>query len=79
MGDFMISPAASCSLLQTTALECNFRQLIIEPTRVTCSSKTLIDLLFVSHPEMFERAGCVDVLNSDHSMIYAVHCKGGEK
>ena len=28
---------------------------------------------------MFERAGCVDVLNSDHSMIYGVYCKGGEK
>lgn len=82
MGDFnmnMLSPAASRSPLQTTALECNFRQLITEPTRVTCSSKTLIDILFVSHPETFERAGCVDVLNSDHSMIYGVHCKGVEK
>ena len=42
MGDFnmnMFSPAASRSPLQTTALECNFRQLITEPTRVTRSSK----------------------------------------
>ena len=34
MGDFnmnMLSPAASRSPLQTTALECNFRQLITEP------------------------------------------------
>ena len=53
--------------------------LVTEPTRVTCSSKTLIDLLFVSHPEMFERAGCVDVLNSDPSMIYGMYCNGREK
>ena len=60
----MLSPVASRSPLQTTALECNFRQLVTKTTSVTCSSENLIDLLFVSHPEMFERPGCVDVLNS---------------
>lgn len=59
-----LSPVASWSPLQATALECNFRQLVTKPTRVICSSEILIDLLFVSHPEMFERPGCVDVLNS---------------
>ena len=61
----MPSPAASRSPLQTTAIECNFRQLIIEPThhRTHSSQNPLKShtavklLLFVSHPEMLERAG----------------------
>ena len=46
----------------------------------------MIDLLFVSQTadqssEKFEMAGCLDVLimNSNHSMIYGVYCKGGMK
>lgn len=43
----MLSPMASSFLLQTTAFECNLKQLVIKPL-ITCGSRTLIDLLFVS-------------------------------
>ncbi len=82
MGDFnmnMLSPNAGSRQLQSTAFECNLRRLISEPTRVTNNSRTVIGLLFTSHPESFERAGCADVLDSDHAMIYGVYCKGRER
>ena len=82
MGDFntnMLSSNARHFQLLTTAFECNRRQLVTKPTRITCNSRTLIHLLFVSHPETFERTGCVEALDSDHLMIYGVYCKGGEK
>ncbi len=82
MGNFhmnMMSPNAGSCELQSTAFEYNLRHFISEPTRVTSNSKTLIDLFIASHPESFERAGCVDVLDSEHSMIYGVYCKGRER
>ena len=67
------------ALDRAVSLLIEFRQLVTEPTQVTRSSKTLIDLPFVSHPETFEKADCADMLNSEHSMIYDVYCKEGEK
>ena len=77
MGDFnlnMLSPNSSALLLQTSAIECGLKQMITEPTRVTNNSNSLIDLLFVSHPDTFTKAGCLDVLDSDHLMNYGVYC-----
>ena len=69
MGDFntnMLSSKARHFQLLTTSYQCNLRQLVTKPTRITCNSRTLIDLLFVSHPENFERTGCVEAL--DHTL-----------
>lgn len=54
-----------CSLYQ-----CD--QLINEPTRVTQTSATLIDLILTNRPENISHSGVIHVGISDHSMIFAV-------
>ncbi len=56
-----------------TADACSLKQLVTEPTRITSASKSLIDLMFVSHPDTFTQVGCRDVTNSDHRMTYGVY------
>ena len=79
--DLVISEDFNCNLLRpdsctrellTTAEVCNLRQLVKEPTRITSSSESLIDLLFVSHPDCFKHVGCMEVTDSDHLMVYGV-------
>ncbi len=55
----------SCSLYQLD-------QLITEPTRVTRTSATLIDLFFTNNPENISNSGVIHLGISDHSMIFAV-------
>ena len=55
----------SCSLYQLD-------QLIIEPTRVTGGSATLIDLFLTNKPENISNSGVIHLEISDHSMIFAV-------
>ena len=47
-----------------------FEQLIKEPTRVTESSKTQIDLAFTNKPEIVTNSGVVHLGISDHSLIF---------
>ena len=47
-----------------------FEQLIKEPTRVTATTKTLIDLAFTNKPELINGSGVTHLGISDHSMIY---------
>jgi hypothetical protein len=47
-----------------------FEQLIKEPTRVTATTKTLIDLAFTNKPELINGSGVIHLGISDHSMIY---------
>ena len=47
-----------------------FEQLIKEPTRVTESSKTQIDLAFTNKPEIVINSGVVHLGISDHSLIF---------
>lgn len=54
-----------CSLYQ-----CD--QLINEPTRVTETSATLIDLILTNRPENISNSGVIHLGISDHSMIFAV-------
>ena len=49
-----------------------FSQLINSPTRVTNSSSTIIDLIFVSDPELYREAGICHTSVSDHFFVYAV-------
>ena len=47
------------------------KQLIDEPTRVTPSTSTLIDLIFTSHQDNILCSGVTHVGISDHSLVYA--------
>ena len=42
------------------------------PTRVTASTKTLLDVILVSHPERFVSSGTLRLGISDHDLIYVV-------
>lgn len=55
----------SCSLYQLD-------QLINEPTRVTETSATLIDLFLTNRPDNISNSGVIHLGISDHSMIFAV-------
>jgi hypothetical protein len=48
------------------------KQLINEPTRITLSSRTLIDLCLINTPSHVVDAGVVYLSISDHSLIYAI-------
>ena len=50
----------------------NLEQLIKEPTRVTSTSSSLIDLIFTNQPNNISNSGVIDLVMSDHSLIYAV-------
>jgi hypothetical protein len=47
-------------------------QLIVEPTRVTCSSSSLIDHLVTTSPEKIVSSGVIHLGISDHSLIYGI-------
>ena len=47
-----------------------FEQLINEPTRITSTTKTLIDLAFTNKPELINGSGVIHPGISDHSLIY---------
>ena len=46
------------------------KQLIEVPTRVTCSSSTIIDHTLASFPNRVSQQGVIDVGPSDHQIIY---------
>ena len=48
------------------------KQLINEPTRITSSSRTLIDLCLINTPSHVVDAGVLSLSISDHSLIYAI-------
>ena len=45
-------------------------QIISEPTRVTPTNESLIDVLFTTHPDLFVSSGTFPFSNSDHLLIY---------
>ena len=74
-GDF------NCNMLKRTRLSssihdiCNLlgaTQLVTEPTRVTQTSSTLIDLLLTTKEEKIAESGVIHVSISDHSIVYAI-------
>ena len=56
---------AFCDLYQLT-------QLIKEPTRITETSSSLLDVIITSHPERIVHSGVRHIGVSDHSLIYAI-------
>ena len=56
--------------MATLASTYQFEQMIKEPTRVTATSRTLIDLAFCNKPELITMSGVDHLGISDHSLIY---------
>ena len=54
-----------CSLYQLT-------QVINEPTRITETTSTLIDLILTNKREYISSAGVLHLCISDHSLVYAI-------
>jgi hypothetical protein len=58
-------------------------QLINEPTRITATSSTLIDLGLTNTPTNIVKSGVIHVSISDHSLIYmirkAIYIRGGPR
>ena len=50
----------------------NLSQVISEPTRITNTSKSLIDLCFTNFPDKFRASGVHSLGISDHSLIYMI-------
>ena len=66
------TPESNTRNLQLLSLLYQLDQLISEPTRVTGTSATLIDLFFTNKPENIIQSGVIHIGISDHSLIYAV-------
>ena len=65
-------PDSHTRRLQLSCYLYQLNQLIIEPTRVTGGSATLIDLFLTNKPENISNSGVIHLGISDHSMIFAV-------
>ncbi|PFX25902.1 hypothetical protein AWC38_SpisGene9434 [Stylophora pistillata] len=50
----------------------NFTQLIKEPTRITDTSRTMIDLLFANNEHRIVKSGVVPVPLSDHFLVFCI-------
>lgn len=50
----------------------NMKQLITEPTRVTPTSETLIDVIMTPNSALATDSGVVETLISDHYLVYAI-------
>ena len=47
-------------------------QLIKEPTRITDTSRTLIDLIFVNNDHRIVKSGVIPVRLSDHYLVFCI-------
>ena len=77
VGDFNcdVSKALPDSHTQRLKFLCSLYQLkqfINEPTRVTSTSATLIDLILTNTPENILQSGVIHLGISDHSLVYAL-------
>ena len=50
----------------------NLEQMINEPTRITQSSRTLLDVVLTNYPDRITSSGVIHLGISDHSLIYCV-------
>ena len=65
-------PDAHTRRLQFLSCVYQLEQLINEPTRVTRTSATLIDLIFTNRNENIVKSGVIHLGISDHSLVFAV-------
>ena len=69
MGDFNINYLVDCPntrRMQSLSGESGPLQMIVEPTQVTQSTRTLIDHIYTSSPDSLLESGCLDAGVSDH-------------
>ena len=74
LGDFNLDISKTGNLRKVTSLANNshMKQIINDFTRITETSKTKIDLIFVSKPELVISSGVHSLGISDHSLTYVV-------
>ena len=75
MGDFncnMLRAGSHTEKLAMVMSEYGMKQMICDPTRVTQTSDTMIDLLFCSNSDEIIQSGCLELGMSDHEMIYGI-------
>lgn len=74
LGDFninmLIYDDVSASLLVDSMSSFGLIQIIEHPTRITSSSSTLIDLIFISDRELVADCGVIGVHLADHELIF---------
>ena len=79
MGDYNIDHlqpnSSACKFFKEHITEpFDLTQLITDPTRITDTSGTLLDLLLVSYPDNVKACGVVDVpAIGDHCLIFACY------
>ena len=66
------SPDNSTKELLSISTIYNLSQIITQPTRITNTSKTLIDLCFTNYPDKVRLSGTHSLGISDHSLIYPI-------
>ena len=74
VGDLICDLLGSSSKSRTLNNLCkslNMKQLITQPTRVTETSKSLIDVIFTSNPAIIVDSGIVETHISDHYLVFA--------
>ena len=74
VGDFNLDINKKCnsSKIKSIASHCNMKQLIKDFTRITETSKTIIDLAFVSKPDKIYSSGVHSLGLSDHNLIHLI-------
>ena len=79
MGDFNIDLNKPTQTDSKAALalwkQFTMKQIIMESTRVTNTSETLIDHVIINRPELYHQSGTLDVSPSDHCLNYVIRKK----
>ena len=68
----LLSDNPKSKALRSFCAAANATQLIKDPTRVTKSSSSLIDVILVSKPDLVKSSGVMDLTMSDHFLVFAV-------
>jgi len=58
--------------LRSFCASVNAHQLIDRPTRVTMTSRSLLDVVMVSNKDIVKTSGVLDLTISDHYLVYVV-------
>ena len=84
LGDFNIdlskkTRSPSKQLLHNFSRQFHLDQLITKPTRITETSETMIDLIFVNNSQRIVRSDVIPCSLSDHSLVFCVFKAGVTK
>ena len=84
LGDFNIdlskkTRSLSKQLLHNFSRQFHLDQLITKPTRITETSETMIDLIFVNNSQRIVRSDVIPCSLSDHSLVFCVFKAGVTK